>query len=106
MIRNLLLCSLIVILLPIAKCDTFVDDDFWDWDDEANILIYNYSDYDLVIYMDGEYQFKLNEDRAERIDDVSHDEHLLEARKRSDNSLYETDTIDIKHDINYYWYIY
>jgi hypothetical protein len=80
-------------------------DYYWEIGDPADINIVNSSGLALQIFMDGTYQFELQDGLSREIPDVSHGEHFVKA-VRSDNGLdYASITMDIQRDQDYTWTI-
>lgn len=72
---------------------------------EARIIVSNLYGEALDIYMDGTFQFLLENEDEEKVRDVSHDEHLMEAKKAGTNEVIEEEEIDVTDDVDYTWTI-
>ena len=77
----------------------------WVIDDPPDIRIYNYSGEKLEIYMDGGYQFDLEEEEDRWIIDVPYGERFLLARRKSDGSQIASITINAIENTDYVWTI-
>ncbi len=73
--------------------------------EEARIVVENQFGKTLDIYMDGVYQFTLYHGDDEKIDDVTHDEHDLEAKRKDTSTVVASTEIDVVSDIDYYWVV-
>ncbi|MBN1222285.1 MAG: hypothetical protein JXB23_03500 [Candidatus Aminicenantes bacterium] len=103
---------LLVCLLVFSTicCDSIfgtdeADDTTTDEDEEARIIVTNNFGESLDIYMDGTFLFSLNHDDSETIDDVSLDEHTLEAKKLTTTTVVASAEIDVTNYIDYSWSI-
>jgi hypothetical protein len=73
---------------------------------EADILVYNDYGELLDIHMDGEFEFSIPYKQQIEIDNVSLEEHTLEARLTSTGALIESETIEPTEYTDYAWTIY
>jgi hypothetical protein len=72
---------------------------------EADIVITNDYEEGIIvdIYMDGEFKFSLDFKMTIEIDNVSLDEHTLEARVHATDAFIDSETIDVLEYTDYYW---
>jgi predicted membrane-bound spermidine synthase len=74
-------------------------------DDSPDIDVINQYGVTLKIYMDGNYQFDLQDEEDRWIMNVSMGEHYLKAVKASDNKEVSSTTIDVDENKDYSWTI-
>ena len=74
-------------------------------DSEARIIVTNYYEETLDIYMDGVFQFALENEGSAKIRDVSLEEHKLEARLASTTTVVDSETFDVTTYTDYAWTI-
>ena len=70
---------------------------------EADILVTSDVEETLDISMDGVFLFEIAYKNRIEIDNVSLEEHTLEARRRDTGLLIETETIDVVDETDYSW---
>lgn len=99
--RNLQAFALIGILVfALSSCDSI-----FGTDEEASITVSNQYGETLDIYMDEKLEFTLeNEDEAV-IEDVSLEEHNLEAKTEGTDDVVASTTITVEAEENYTWTI-
>jgi hypothetical protein len=90
--------------LFLVNCST-TDDTEEDVDGEADIFITNDFGESLDVYMDGIYQFIIDHNQTEEIDDVALEEHYLEAKRLGTDEVIATKDIEVASDANYTWTI-
>ena len=72
---------------------------------EADIIVYSEYDETLDIYMDGNFLFSLGYKGCIEIDNVSLEEHELEAKERNTGLIIDSETIEVNEKIDYAWVI-
>jgi hypothetical protein len=72
---------------------------------EADVVITNdYEEGETVdIYMDGEFKFSIGFKVTIEIDNVSLEEHTLEAKLNATGALVDSETIEVVEYTDYYW---
>jgi len=72
---------------------------------EADIVVTNdYEEGETVdIYMDGEFKFSIGFKVTIEIDNVSLEEHTLEAKLNATGALVDSETIEVVEYTDYYW---
>ncbi len=70
---------------------------------EADIIVYSEYDEILDIYMDGQFQFSIGYKSSIEIDNVSLEEHELEAREINTGKIIDSETITVEEEIDYTW---
>jgi hypothetical protein len=73
--------------------------------EEARIIVYNEYMQALDIYMDGTFQFLVEDGDSHKIHDVSLDEHKLEAKLPGTSTVIDSETIDVTTYTDYAWTI-
>lgn len=99
-----------VLAFSLVSCDSLFGPSEEEEEEEeegeiARIIISNLYGEALDIYMDGTFQFLLENEDEEKIRDVSHEEHLLEAKRQGTNELVDSEEIDVVSDVDYSWTI-
>lgn len=98
-----------ILSFSLVCCDSIFGTSETDEDEDedaiARIIISNLYGEALDIYMDGTFQFLLENEDQEKIRDVSHDEHLMEAKKVGTNDVIDDEEIDVTDDVDYSWTI-
>jgi hypothetical protein len=102
-----LVAAILVVLL--AGCESIFgpkvaeseDDD----EEEARIIVDNNHGETLDIYMDGKFEFALEDDDDKKIRDVSLDEHEMEAKLAGTGTVVDEETIDVTSYADYTWTI-
>ena len=74
-------------------------------DEEARIIVTNYSPKTLDIYMDGVFQFTLEDEDSDKIRNVTLDEHDLEAKLTGTSTVVDDETVDVTAYQDYTWNI-
>lgn len=77
----------------------------WVIDDPPDIRVYNYSGETLEIYMDGDYQFDMEDEEDRWIIDVPYGERFLQAKRKSDGIQIASITIKADENADYVWSI-
>lgn len=72
---------------------------------EADIIVYSKYDETLDIYMDGNFLFSIGYKSSIEIDNVSLEEHELEAKKINTDIVIDKETITVEEKIDYTWTI-
>lgn len=72
---------------------------------EADIVVYNDYGEALDIYLDGGFKFSIGFKSTIEIDNVSLEEHTLEARINATGALVESETIEVSEYTDYAWTI-
>jgi|WetSurMetagenome_2_1015567.scaffolds.fasta_scaffold111348_3 hypothetical protein len=70
---------------------------------EADILVTNDFGSTVDIYMDGEFRFSITTKNTIEIDNVSLDEHLMEAKQAGTQTVIVSGTIDVVEKTDYAW---
>jgi hypothetical protein len=73
---------------------------------EADIIVYNDYGSTLDIYMDGEFRFSITEKNTIEIDDVTLEEHLMEAKQPGTQVVVVSETIDVTEKTDYAWTVH
>lgn len=98
-----------ILIFALAGCESIFgpkaeEEDSSD-DSEARIIVTNYYEETLDIYMDGVFQFALENEGSAKIRDVSLEEHKLEARLASTTTVVDSETVDVTTTTDYTWTI-
>lgn len=72
---------------------------------EADIIVYSEYDETLEIYMDGNFLFTIGYKSSIEIDNVSLEEHELEAKERNTGIIIDSETIEVDEKTDYSWTI-
>jgi hypothetical protein len=99
----------VILIVLLAGCESIFgpkteesdDDD----DNEARIIVYNQHGETLDIYIDGKFQFTLEDDKDKKIRNVSLDEHDLAAKLAGTGTVVDEETIDVTSYTDYSWTI-
>jgi hypothetical protein len=70
---------------------------------EADIIVFNDYGEDLDIYMDGTFRFTAGFKTSIEIDNVSLEEHDLEARLKASGLTVDSETIEVEEKTDYTW---
>jgi hypothetical protein len=70
---------------------------------EADITVINDSGETVDIYLDGEFKFTLKHKWSIEIDNVSLEQHELEARELNTGKVIDQETLDVEEKIDYSW---
>ena len=90
--------GIIILFLTHCKSPTSPDNE-----GEADIIVTNDCSKIVDIYMDGEFQFTLRHKWSIEIDDVSLEEHDLEARETGSGATIASETIEVEQETDYTW---
>jgi hypothetical protein len=74
-----------------------------DGNGEADILVTNDFGSTVDIYMDGDFRFSITEKNTIEIDDVTLEEHLMEAKEHGTQTVIVSETIDVTEKTDYAW---
>jgi hypothetical protein len=97
------LASLITILiLPLITC---ISPTSPNGQGEADIIVSNEYGETLDIYMDGVFKFSLRHKNTIEIDNVSLEDHELEAKKVGTETVIDSETITVEEKTDYTWTI-
>jgi hypothetical protein len=77
----------------------------WTIDDPPDVKITNSYGVSLKIYVDGVYQFDIQDEEDRWVIDVSFGSHFFRATKTSDDSEVASTTIDVDENKDYTWTI-
>lgn len=94
---GLVLCFTITLLL-VNGCDRDRDRD------ENDVIIRNYTDDNMLIYLNGLYQFRMVDGEVRRIRDVSDGRYLIEAKTES-LLLFQAATFKVRDGRDFYFVI-
>ncbi len=72
---------------------------------EADIIVYSKYEETLDIYMDGNFLFSIGYKSSIEIDNVSLEEHELEAKKTNTDIVIDKETITVEEKADYSWTI-
>ena len=94
----------------LASCESIFgpkaeDEDTDDTTEEARIIVDNGYGESLDIYLDGNFQFLIEDENSKKIRDVSLDEHKIEAKLPSTSTVVDSETIDVTTYTDYTWTI-
>ncbi|MBI2572135.1 MAG: hypothetical protein HYV63_34425 [Candidatus Schekmanbacteria bacterium] len=73
--------------LALAGCLVVGDSIIWWGDGRADLIVYNSSDCDLLVYVDGRYEVRLDENEMEVIEDIDEGDHIIEAYYERNSDL-------------------
>ncbi len=98
-----------VLILFFAGCESLfgpkTEESTDEEENEARIIVYNTYGETLDIYMDGKFQFTVEEDDDKKIRDVELDEHDLEAKLAGTGTVVDDETMDVTSYTDYSWTI-
>ena len=89
-----------IIILFLAHCKSPTSPDN---EGEADIIVTNDCSKIVDIYLDGEFQFTLKHKWSIEIDDVSLEEHDLQARETGSGTMIASETIEVEAELDYAW---
>lgn len=72
---------------------------------EADIIVYSEYDETLDIYMDGNFMFSIGYKSSIEIDDVTLEDHELEAKEADTGIVIDSETIEVEENTDYSWTI-
>jgi hypothetical protein len=90
--------GMVILFLAHCKSPTSPDNE-----GEADIIVTNDCSKIVDIYMDGEIQFTLRHKWTIEIDDVSLEDHDLEARETGSGTIIASETIEVEDETDYTW---
>ena len=91
-----------MMILFLARCKSPTSPDN---EGEADIVVTNDCSKIVDIYLDGEFQFTLKHKWTIEIDDVSLEEHDLQARETGSGTLIASEMIEVEAEQDYTWTI-
>lgn len=105
--RALLLLMIGMVFLSFMACKSAEDpnEDDTTATDIANIMVYNDYGETLDIYMNGNFQFTLQHDESEDVDDVALDEYTMQAKLAGTDQIVDEEKIDVSAYTTYTWTI-
>jgi hypothetical protein len=105
--RALLLLMIGMAFLSFMACTSAEDpnEDETTDTDIANIMVYNDYGETLDIYMNGTFQFTLQHDESEDVDDVALDEYTMQAKLAGTDQIVDEEEIDVSAYTTYTWTI-
>jgi hypothetical protein len=89
-----------ILFLSMVRCKSPTSPD---GQGEADIIVSNDYGETVDIYMDGSFKFALRYKNSIEIDNVSLEEHELEAREPGSGKIVDSTTIDVEDKIDYAW---
>jgi predicted membrane-bound spermidine synthase len=99
----------VILIVLLAGCESIfgpkTEESTDEEENEARIIVYNTYGETLDIYMDGKFQFTVEEDDDKKIRDVELDEHDLEAKLAGTGTVVDDETMDVTSYTDYSWTI-
>ena len=89
-----------ILILPLITCKSPTSPD---GQGEADIIVVNEYGETVDIYMDGSFKFSLRHKSSIEIDNVSLEEHELEARLVGTETVIDSETITVEEKTDYTW---
>jgi hypothetical protein len=98
-----------ILVFVLAGCESIFgpksEEETTSEDEEARIVVTNYYQETLDIYMDGVFRFSLEDEETGKIRDVTLDEHDLEAKLTGTSTVVDSETVDVTAYSDYSWTI-